>query len=170
MASSVSASSLVSCRLAPAIVIPSGPPLASTTRLRFTPFSPGPWGFAPPNPPPAGFAHGGVGRLPLPVHPAQRVTGLDQRGPEACQQAVLAPLLEVAMHRAVIPKARRELIPLAAGAQTEDNAIQHTPEIGPSMPLAFGRIVFVQNRLDERPNVIGNFPDGRLLLVLSFLL
>jgi hypothetical protein len=74
-----------------------------------------------------------------------------------------APLLEMAMHRAVVPKAHRELIPLAAGTQTEDDAIQDTPEIHPPMPFGLRRIMFVQNRLDERSDVIGNFPNGRPL-------
>jgi hypothetical protein len=82
----------------------------------------------------------------------------------------LTPLLEVAMHRAVVSKVRRELIPLAAGAQTKDDAIQNAPEIHPPVALGLGGVVFVQNRLDERPDVIGNFPDGRRLLVLGSLL
>jgi hypothetical protein len=108
--------------------------------------------------------------LPLPIHPAQLVTGLDQHGPEADQNAALTPLLEVAMHRAVVPKARRQLMPLAAGAQTEDDAMQHAPEIHPPVPFGLGRIMFVQNCLDERPDVIRNFPDGRLLPLLESLL
>jgi len=52
-----------------------------------------------------------------------------------------APLLEMAMYRAVVPKAHRELIPLAAGTQTEDDAIQGTPELHPPIPLGLRKIL-----------------------------
>jgi hypothetical protein len=48
IASRVGANSLVSWTWAPAMVAPSGPPVASTTRLRFTPFSHGLSGCGPP--------------------------------------------------------------------------------------------------------------------------
>jgi hypothetical protein len=69
---SVGAKCWVAWTLAPATATPSGPPPASTTRRR-----------SPPLPafrevatqevtPHAGFAPGGVGRLPRPVHPTRR--------------------------------------------------------------------------------------------------
>jgi len=120
--------------------------------------------------PHAGFAHGGVGGLPLPVHPTQLITRLNQHGPDPRQETALAPPLEVPVHRAIVAKLRGQLVPLAASAQTEDDAIEDAPEIHPPMPRGLGRIVFIQNRLEKRPDVIGNFPDGRLLPSLGSLL
>ena len=79
-------------------------------------------------------------------------------------------MLAVAMQRAIVALSRRQLIPLAAGAQTADDAIQHAPEIHPPVPCGLGRIVFVQHRLGERLDVMGNFPEGRLLPWLESLL
>jgi hypothetical protein len=56
----------------------------------------------------------------------------------------LAPLLEVAVHGAVVAKLLRQLVPRAASTHTEDDAVEHAPEIHPAMPFALGRIVFVQ--------------------------
>jgi hypothetical protein len=161
MALSVAAKSVVSWTLAPAMAAPSGPPSASTTRRRFTPFSPIRRVATHEVTPHAGFAHGGVGRFPRPAHPAHRVTGLDQQGPDASPNATSAPPLEMAMHRAVVPKAHRELIPLAVGMQTEDDAIQGKLEIHTPMSLGLRRIIFVQSRLDERPAVKGAEPGTR---------
>jgi hypothetical protein len=114
-----------------------------------------------------GFAHGGIGRSPLPINPAQLITGLDQDGPEARQKAALAPLLEMAMDGAVIAKARRELISLAAGAQTEDDAIEHRAQIDAAMPLGLGGITLMENRLEQCPYVVRPFPDRWLLLLFA---
>jgi hypothetical protein len=82
----------------------------------------------------------------------------------------LAPLLEVPVHGAVVAKRLGQVVPLAAGPQPEDDAIEDAPEIHPPMPLGLGKIVFVQNRLDKRPDLIGNLPDGRLFLWFGSLL
>src|SRR5262245_9711253 len=65
---------------------------------------------------------------------------------------------------AVVAKWLGQLVPLAAGAQAEDDAIQHLAQIHSPMPFGLGRTVFVQNRLDKQPDVIRSFLDGRLLL------
>jgi hypothetical protein len=75
----------------------------------------------------------------------------------------LAPLLEMPVHCAVVAQPLRQLIPLATSAQTENDAIEDAPKIHPPMALGLGRIVFIQNRLNKRPDIIGNFPDGRQL-------
>ncbi len=90
------------------------------------------------------------------------VTRLDQHGPEARQDAALAPRLEVPVPRAVVAKLRGPLMPLAASAQTEDDAIQHPAQIDPPMPLGLGRVALVEDRLDDRPYIVRNFPDRGL--------
>jgi hypothetical protein len=105
--------------------------------------------------------------LPLLINPAQLIAGLDQDGPEALQNAALAPLLEMAMDGAVIAKAGRELIPWAAGAQTEDDAIEHRAQLDAAMPLGVGWITVMENRLEQCLYVVRNFPDRWQLLLFA---
>jgi hypothetical protein len=60
---------------------------------------------------PPGFAHGGVGGLPQPVDPAQRITDLDKHDPDPCEDYQLTPALAVPMHGAVVAKRRGQLVP-----------------------------------------------------------
>jgi hypothetical protein len=71
----------------------------------------------------------------------------------------LAPLLEVPVHRAVVAKWLGQLMPLAAGAQAEADAIQHPAQIHAAMPFGLSRVALVKDRLDHRPYIIRNFPD-----------
>src|SRR5260370_42434326 len=112
MASSVTASSLVSCTLAPAMTMASGPPAASTSTLRCTPRLPRSVGLGPMRSPQPGLAHGPIGRLPRPVHAAQLVTALDEHRPDLHEDPQAPPALEGAMHRALVGKALGQLIPL----------------------------------------------------------
>src|SRR5688572_16605094 len=106
-----------------------------------------------------GLAHSRVGGLPLPINSPQLVTTRNQHGPQARQNAALAPRLEVAMHGAIVPKARGPLIPLAASAQPEDEAIQHRAQVDATMPLGPGGITRIEDQLDHLPYVVRNFPD-----------
>ena len=66
------------------------------------------------------------------------------------------------MHGAVVAELLGQLVPWAAGAQAEDDAIEHPAQIDPPMPLGLGRIDFIEDRLDERPDIIRHFPNGWL--------
>jgi hypothetical protein len=66
------------------------------------------------------------------------------------------------MHGAVVAKLLRQLIPLAAGAQAEDDAIEHPAQIDPAMPLGLGGIEFIEHLLDEHPYIVRDFPNGWL--------
>jgi hypothetical protein len=74
------------------------------------------------------------------------------------------------VHRAVIAKLPGQPIPLAACAQTEDDTIQPSAQIHAALPFGLGRVMRVQELLEDGPDVIRNFPDGRLLLLCDFLL
>jgi hypothetical protein len=112
----------------------------------------------------AGVAHGGIGGLPRPVDAAPRIPGLDQNGPEPCEDAQLAPALEVPMHGAVVAKSFGPLVPLATRAPAEDEAIGHPAQIDPPMPFGLGGLDCLEDLLDERPYTIRDFPNGRLRL------
>ena len=72
---------------APAITTPSGPPSPSVSRLFLVPFFPRSVGFLPVFfPPEPGLAQHRVGRLPLPLHPAEFVTLGDQDRPDSSRR------------------------------------------------------------------------------------
>jgi hypothetical protein len=112
----------------------------------------------------AGFAHGGGSGLPLPVDAAPLSTGLDQHGPDLGEASQRAPALEVPMPGAVVATRRGPLVALAAGAQAEDDALEHPAQIDPPMPLGFGGIDGIEDLLDERPHIVRDFPNGWLRL------
>src|SRR5512132_950706 len=74
IASMVASNSFCSTTLAAAVTTPSGPPSPSTTRLFLVPLLPRSVGFLPTFfPPEPGLAQHRVGRLPLPLDPAELV-------------------------------------------------------------------------------------------------
>jgi len=107
-------------------------PLASTSRLRLTPFLARSVGFLPVFFPPEGcLGHAPVHAQPGPVDPLQAVV-FEQAGlPHLEEDAFADPLLEAVMRRG----AGAELggvqgLPLAAGAQDEEDGIQAHPVRG----------------------------------------
>jgi hypothetical protein len=54
------------------------------------------------------------------------------------------------------------LVPLAAGAQAEDDAIEHLAPLDPPMPRGLGGLDVIEDRLDKRPYIIRDFPNGWL--------
>jgi hypothetical protein len=117
--------------------------------------------------PQAGLAHSRIGRLPLPIDAVQGFALLHQRGPDALKETALAQLLEVAVHRAVVTELFRQLVPLAASPQAKEDAVQHPPQVHPPRPFGLGGIVFVQDRLEHRPHIVWDLPDGRHWLMVG---
>jgi hypothetical protein len=58
---------------------------------------------------------------------SQLVTDVNQAGPDPLEDAEFTPLPEMAVDSAVIAKLAGELIPLAATAQAEDDAVEDFP-------------------------------------------
>src|SRR5262249_59463925 len=117
MASIVSRSSRWSFTLAAASTTPKGPPSPSTNTLSLEPFFPRSVGFLPTFfPPEPGFAQPAVRALPLPIHVPEFVAVGRQLGPEALQDATLAPALEPIVDGALGAEASGQLLPLAARA------------------------------------------------------
>src|SRR5208337_4191600 len=118
----VAARSLRSRTFAPAITTPSGPPSPSVTRLFLVPFFPRSVGFLPVFfPPEAGLAQHRVGRLPLPLHPAEFVTLGDQDRPDSLEDPCCSPALEPVVDSALGSVPLGQLVPLAAAAHPEDD-------------------------------------------------
>lgn len=152
---------------------PSGPPSPSTSRLSLVPGLARSVGLGPVFfPPEPGLAQPPVGRLPPPLHLAQLVALLDQQGPDLLEDAVAAPPLEPAVHRAVVAEPLGQLVPLAAAAEAEDDAVEGRPPVDPvpaAVLLRRQRGVLQQDRLDPLPQLVGDLPDGLKRLDLSSL-
>src|SRR4051812_5188299 len=161
MASIVSRNSRWSFTLAGAITTPRGPPSASTSTLSLVPFFPRSVGFFPTFfPPEAGLAQTPVRRLPLPVHGPQLVALLDQLGPDTLHDATGAPALEPVVDGALGTELTRQLLPLAAGTQAEDDAVERPSPVGVVAAGAFARPEILEDGQDPLPEGVGHFPDS----------
>src|SRR4051794_23866390 len=160
MASIVSFSSFCSTTLAPAITTPRGPPSPSVTRLFLVPFWPRSVGFLPVFfPPEAGLAQHRVGRLPLPVHPAEFVALGDQHRPDLLEDAALDPSLEPVVDGALGAIPLGHLLPLATAPHPEDDPIEHLPPVGDVASGGLPGPVLLEDGLDPPPELIGDLPD-----------
>src|SRR5207302_9307615 len=140
MALIVCPSSRWSLTLAAATTAPSGPPSRSTRRLCLVPGLPRSVGFLPTfSPPEPGLAQPPVGALPVPVDAAQLGAALQQHGPDAGEHAAAAPALEPAVDGAVVAETLGQVVPLAAGAQAEEDAVQDAPPVGAGAAGRLGR-------------------------------
>src|SRR5262245_41631648 len=171
MASIVSRSSKWSFTLAAAITAPSGPPSASTSTLSLVPFFPRSVGFFPTFfPPEPGFPQPSVGRLPLPIHGPEFIAFGRQLGPEALHDAAGAPALEPVVDGALGAEAARQLLPLAAGAHAEDDAVKGLAPVGVVPAGGLGRPESLEDGQDALPEGVGHFPDRPQRLALGRLL
>ena len=170
MPSSVTSNSFTSWRLAPLTISESGAPTPSTNRLRFVPFFPpirwiGSHGFLCE----WGFAHGAVDTLPSPRDPFHLVVFRQTCLPQAQEEPIVPPPLEVLMDGAAAAKIIGERLPLTARAQDIDNRREDLsrrdrfppatsqPAITASRsPLPW--IVLGQERLRFGPEFIRDFP------------
>jgi hypothetical protein len=91
----------------------------------------------------------------VPVDPAQSLARLDQHGPDAREDTALAPVLEVSMHGTVVAKLLGQLIPLAAGAQAENDTIEHPARRDAAKALGLGGVALVEDVLDSGPYLNG---------------
>src|SRR3954452_4039966 len=159
-ASIVAFKSFCSTTFAPAVTTPSGPPSPSTRILFLVPFLPRSVGFLPTFfPPEPGLAQHRVGRLPLPLDPAELVALGDEHRPDAPEHPAGGPPLEPVVDGALGPEPLGQLVPLAPAPHPEDDAVDHLPPVG---DLAAGRLLgpeVQEDRLDPTPKVIRDFPD-----------
>jgi hypothetical protein len=79
---------------------------------------------------------------------SQFVAMLNQACPNPLEDAEFAPLLEVAVDGSVVAKLGGELVPLATAPQTEDDAVEHLPQIHTVLPLTHEGIMNVEDGLD----------------------
>src|SRR5438552_11727795 len=152
MASIVSRSSFWSFTLAAASTTPKGPPSPSTSTLSLEPFFPRSVGFLPTFfPPEPGFAEPAVRALPLPVYGPEFVALGRQLSPDALHDAAGAPALEPVVDSALRAELAGQLLPLAARAHAEDDAVERSAPIGMVPARALGRPELFQDRQDTLP-------------------
>ncbi len=113
------------------------------------------------------FAQRTIQGLPLPVNAVQFVIVSQQQCPHLGEEAFLNPLAEAQVTGRAGTKFYRDLLPLAAGSQNVDNAVQDTAVIhAGSSVFLLGR-----GRWDEGlymlPHFIGNAPDCGWMLGLG---
>src|SRR5262245_29494387 len=158
----VSRTIFMSGRLAPSTAKPIGTPWPSTNRLRLTPLLARSVGFLPVFfPPESCLGHAPVHAQPVPVEALQAVIFEQPRLPECQEDAVFDPLLEAVVGRG--PRAELggiERLPLAAGAEDEEDGIQAHP-IRCARPAAAEAVrVPMDGEVhgDLLPQVIGDAP------------
>jgi len=75
------------------------------------------------------------------------------------EDAGLGPALEPAVHAGVVAETFRQLIPLAAGAHLEDDAVEtRSPAHGPA-PRGFPGPERLEDGADQVPEFVVEFPD-----------
>ena len=112
-------------------------------------------------PPEPGLAQHRVGRLPLPLHPAEFVALGDQHRPDLLEDAPLDPALEPVVDRALGAEPLGELVPLAPAPHPEDDPVEHLPPVGDP---ASGRLLGPERQedgLDPLPERVGDLPERR---------
>ncbi len=110
-------------------------------------------------PPAPGLAQQRVGRLPVPLHPAEFVARGDQQGPDPLEDAPLDPPLEPAVDRALGPVPLRQPLPLAPAPHPEDDPVEHLPPVGGVAPGGLAGPELLEERLDPLPQLIRDLPD-----------
>lgn len=75
---------------------------------------------------------------------------------------MLAPALEVPVHGAVVAQWLRQLMPVTAGAQAEDEAMEYPVQSDPAMAFGHGGVELIEACLDDAPYVVSNFPPRQL--------
>jgi len=99
--------------------------------------------------------------LPLPVDAVKVLTAGLSHCPEGIKQTQGFPALLGAMDAGIIAEALRQLVPMAAGAGAQKDAIEGISGIDARSAGALGRIEALQQAIHHLPQVVRNFPDGR---------
>src|SRR4051794_24179549 len=164
MLSRVSPTIFMSLRLAPSTASPTGTPLASTNRLRLTPFLARSVGFFPVfSPPERGLGHAPVHAQPGPVDAPEVVELQEARPPELQEDAGGGPLLEPVVGGGGGADAGGvQRLPLAAGVQEEEDGVEAVA-VGPGRAAAaeaVGVDALRQVVAQLLPQVVGDEPLG----------
>ena len=162
MPSRVASATFMSWRLAALIAARKGAPRRSRRMWRFVPSLPRLVGSGPVSLPPRGGRHRrAVRRLPLPADALLPVVAAELVRPHALPGPGPAPLLAAATAGRAGPELAGDRLPLAAGAQHVEDAVQHGPERDGGATGGARRLLAGQQRPAFGPKPIGDAPDGR---------
>ena len=84
---------------------------------------------------------------------------MDEDRPDAVKNADRDPALERPMDRTIIREVAGQLVPLAAGAQAEDDGIQRRAAVNALAARLLRWIKFGEHGLDVLPQRIGHAPN-----------
>src|SRR5579871_203598 len=85
---------------------------------------------------------------------------LQEFGPEKVEETDALPTLHSPMNGAVVAELFGQLIPLAARSHSVDDAIEGFASIDAFAARPSRRIMLLQERLQNAPEVVGYVPDG----------
>src|SRR5205823_9046011 len=152
----------MSVRLAALSTRLKGAPRRSLSRWRLVPSFPRLVGSDPVSSPPRGGRHrGAVGALAVPPDPVRPIVASELLGPEPPPHPTPGPLLKARMDGGPGAELPGDRLPLAAGAQHMQDAIEHPtkwhrrPTTGPR------RFLRRQDLLADRPQVVRHPPERR---------
>ncbi len=152
--------SLLSWTFAPERTRPRGTPFWSTTLCRFVPNFPRSVGFFPIFFPPHGCRDRlTVQDLPPPFDSFQIVILLQAVNPHLAKDPLRPPPLEISMSRRACIVLTRQHLPLAAGSQNIQYAVQDLSRLGGRPPLpGFSLLRLRDVALDRLPKLIAHIP------------
>src|SRR3954466_7003579 len=110
----------------------------------------------------------GVGRLPLPVDPAASVIPLKHQFHNAVDDPCPCPLLKAAMGGRSGAVATGKSLPVAAGAQNEEDAINHLAERHGWTPWGTRFFFRWEQGTNALPHLLRDSPDGGQLRSVGF--
>ena len=126
--------------LAPAIVIASGPPSFSTRRLFFTPLLARSVGLGPTRPPLFGPCPTRRQRLAIPNRTRRALRRPPGSLPRSDRRSPVRPTVGMAVDRTVVRVLGRQVVPLTAAAQPEDDRVQDRPGLRSRRTIAGRRV------------------------------
>ena len=116
------------------------------------------WGLGQSRPPKTRLAHSRIGRLPLPIHPAQFAAVLHQSRPYFVQQPQRYPSLKGSVHRTVVGEFFRQLIPLTTRSHAKDDSIQCATRVDAFSARPLRRVEFADNWFYLVPQFVRHSP------------
>src|SRR5205807_9151324 len=139
--SRTASASFMSVRFAALRTTPRGTPRRSSRTCRLVPSLPRLVGSGPVAAPPRGGRdRRTVGRLPVPANAVRRVIAAQLRGPQTGPHALPRPLLEAGVDCRAGAELPGDGLPLAAGPQDVQDAVQHPPKRHHGAPAGAERL------------------------------
>jgi hypothetical protein len=100
----------------------------------------------------------------LPINAREFFAAGDDQTPNLIENTRTLPTLQSSMHARIITEFFGQVVPLAAGSHSVDNAIERVADIDAMSTHRLGWIIAVKHILYQFPEIVWNFPDRRQTL------